>query len=821
MQFSRPAYLILAWLGALVAGTAALWRGRRLSRLESQAAARETDSIRAQEESWRRIGDLERELSRTREAAEAAEARFRGAFEQVAVGMNHVAPDGRILRANQRYCAITGYSSEDLLRLNVSAVTHPDDLERDRRNMEKMLRGECSSLNWEKRYIRKDGSIIWGNLTVSVMRSPSGEPQYMVGVVEDVTGRVNAQEALRQSEQRFRQLVERAPFGIYVESGLELRYLNRAAAALFGAASPQQLVGTSVLDRVHPEDRADVRERSRQAAAGGDIPAVQRRFLRLDGDTFPAEVFPASIVYDRQPAVLVLVRDRSGEERSEQERLRLEQRLHHAQKMESIGRLAGGVAHDFNNHLTVIGGYCDMLLDELAPDDPLCEEVGQIRGAAERAASLTAQLLTFGRKQPAERKPLDLNGVVREQCRILGRLIGAQIEVVSDLAPDLGSVNADRGQMQQVLMNLAINARDAMPRGGKLVFRTAHADLAVAADGIPPGPYVVLTVSDTGVGMSREVLANIFEPFFTTKAMGSGTGLGLSTVYGIVEQSGGFIRVTSQPGAGATFAISLPRVAAAPVKAADRPAAAPAQRGSETILLVEDQADVRRLALGLLRRHGYHVLEAPDGPSALEVARSETGPIHLLLTDVVMPGMSGHELAGRLQALYPRMKVLYISGYSSEVFGPGGPPSAYLPKPFAPNDLVGKVRELLAQPDHRRRVLVIDDDAAVRAFLSRLLAEEGYEVLAAADGGAGITEVERGQIGLVITDLVMPEREGLETMQMLRRRFPEVRIIAVSGAFDGEFLKAASRLGADATFQKPIDPNRLLPAVRTLLAKTR
>jgi PAS domain S-box-containing protein len=689
MQFSRPAYLILAWLGALAAGAAAFWRGRRLSHLESESAARETEFLRLLEESRHRIAELEHHVARVRETAADAESRFLGAFEQVAVGMNHLAPDGRYLRVNQRYCAITGYSPEDLLRLNVSAITHPDDVESDRRNMARLLCGECPSLTWEKRYIRKDGSLIWVNLTASAMRSPAGDAQYLVGVVEDVTARVNAQEALRQSEQRFRQLVEHAPFGMFVESGLEFRYMNRAAAAQFGASSPQQLAGAPVLDRVHAEDRGAVCDRSRQAAAGGDLPPAQCRFLRLDGDPFPAEVFPAPIVYDRQPAVLVLVRDRSAEERSEKERLQLEQRLHQAQKMESIGRLAGGVAHDFNNHLTVIGGYCDMLLDELSADDPLSEEVTQIRAAATRAATLTEQLLTFSRKQPSERKPLDLNSVVREQCRILERLLGDRIEVVPELASDLGAVNADRGQMQQVLMNLAINARDAMPCGGKLVFRTANVDPVVAENGVPPGPYVVLTVADTGKGMSPEILTDIFEPFFTTKPMGSGTGLGLSTVYGIVEQCGGYIRVASQPGSGAVFVIYLPREAAAPAQ------------------------------------------------------------------------------------------------------------------------------------DERPRVLVIEDDAAVRGFLSELLADEGYEVHAVADGEAGLSEVERWQIGLVITDLVRPGRAGLETMRALRRRFPEVRIIAVCGAFDGEFLKAASRHGADATFQKPIDPNRLLPAVRTLLAETR
>jgi two-component system, cell cycle sensor histidine kinase and response regulator CckA len=822
MPFSRPAYLILAWIGALAAGAAALWRGRRLSRLQSHVAAREADLLRPLEDSRRRVAELEGDLTRARDAAAAFESRFRSAFEQVAVGMNHVTPDGRFLRVNQRYCALTGYAPEDLLRLRVSDITHPDDLERDLGQIERLLRGDCPTASWEKRYIRKDGSIIWVNLTASVIPSPSGAPQYLSGVVEDVTARIHAQEALRQSEQRFRQVVEHAPFGIFVESGLEFRYLNRAAAALFGAASPQQLVGASVLDRVHPEDRAAVRERSREAVTG-DVAGAQRRFLRLDGEPFPAEVFPAPIVYDREPAALVLVRDRSEEQRMEQERLRLEQRLYHAQRMESVGRLAGGVAHDFNNHLTVISGYCDMLLEELAPDDPLCEEVGEIRGAATRAATLTRQLLTFSRKLPAEPRPLDLNAVVEEHCRILGRLIGDRIEVIFRLAPDLCAVEADRDQLQQALMSIAVNARDAMPNGGKLTFETANVDLAASAEGVPPGPYVVLTISDSGVGMSPEVAARIFDPFFTTKPPGSATGLGLSMVYGIVEQSGGFIRVTSRPAAGSTFRIYLPRTTAAlqPPPAVRR-VAAPA-RGSETILLVEDQPEVRKLALGLLRKQGYQVLEAPDGKAALDVALRHTGPIHLLLTDVAMPGMNGRELAERLHASQPRMKVLYVSGYSAEVFGAEAevPPSGYLGKPFAPGELVARVQEILGRSDQRRRVLIIDDDSAVREFLCELLAEAGYEVHSATDGDAGLSKVEREQISLVITDLVMPGREGIETVQMLRRRFPEVRIIAVSGAFDGEFLKAASRLGADATFPKPIDPDRLLPAVRALLSEPR
>jgi signal transduction histidine kinase len=356
----------------------------------------------------------------------------------------------------------------------------------------------------------------------------------------DLAARVMTQEALRQSEQRFRQLVEKAPFAIVVEGGLRFRYLNPAALEMLGAVSPEELIGTPLADRVHVEKGAVV---------------------RLDGESFPADVFPAAIVYDGEPASLLLLRDRSLETRLEQERLGMEQRLQRARKMESIGRLAAGVAHDFSNHLTVINGYCDMLLEELASDDPLREELGEIRAAGSRAAGLTDQLLAFGRRQPAELRPVDLNAAVREHCRAIGEWFGHGVEVIADLSPDLDPVAADPVQLRQALMNLSLNAREAMPRGGKLLFGTSPAEIPQAAGDAEPGHYAVLSVSDTGIGMSAETLSHLFEPFFTTKPAGSGAGLGLSTVFGIAERCGGFVRAASEPGAGATIRVYLRRAA--------------------------------------------------------------------------------------------------------------------------------------------------------------------------------------------------------------------------------------------------------------------
>jgi CheY-like chemotaxis protein len=352
--------------------------------------------------------------------------------------------------------------------------------------------------------------------------------------------------------------------------------------------------------------------------------------------------------------------------------------------------------------LTVINGYCDMLTEGLAADDPMREELAEIRAAGQRAAALTQQLLAFSRKQIVELRPIVLNTVVEEFGRLVRRLIGEDVEVVTELAPDLGYVMADRGQMHQVLMNLAVNARDAMPGGGRIAVATGNADLDAdhpVLQDARPGPYVALTVADTGFGMTPDTLQKIFEPFFTTKPLGVGTGLGLATVYGIVEQSGGFIRVASEPERGSTFSIYLPRIGAAEDAAAPTVVGRPAG-GGETVLVVEDHAEVRKLATGILKKNGYRLLEAANGPEALQIAGGFTEPIDLLLTDVVMPAMTGRELAGRLQAARPGLKVLYTSGYSSDVIARQGvlnPGVAYLPKPFAPLDLAAKVREVLGQ----------------------------------------------------------------------------------------------------------------------------
>jgi signal transduction histidine kinase/ActR/RegA family two-component response regulator len=389
-------------------------------------------------------------------------------------------------------------------------------------------------------------------------------------------------------------------------------------------------------------------------------------------------------------------------QRAYQELARTQEQLIHAQKMEAIGRLAGGVAHDFNNLLTVIRGYTELMLEELPPEAPIALQLGLIQRTTDRAAALTRQLLAFSRRQLLQPIVLDLNGVVAEMEKMLRVLIGEDVELVTLLDPALGRVRADAGQLEQVLMNLAVNARDAMPGGGRLTIGTANVALGGAdarrAVGIEPGRYVALTVGDTGVGMDAATQARVFEPFFTTKGPGKGTGLGLATVYGIVQQSGGHVTVESAPGRGAMFTVRLPRVEEAlEVLEPDVPTGGP-RSGSETILLVEDEDEVRGLVRKMLRVRGYTVLEAGGGPQALELSRTHPGPIDLLVTDVVMPQMSGAELASRLTPLRPAMRVLYISGYTDDAIGHHGvlePGVAFLHKPFTAQALATKVREAL------------------------------------------------------------------------------------------------------------------------------
>lgn len=516
------------------------------------------------------------------------------------------------------------------------------------------------------------------------------------------------EEAIRQSEERYRALFEGMRNGFaYCEmlTGVgpsDFRYLavNRAFGELTGL---KDVVGRRVSEVIPG-----------LAEANPEIFAFYGRVAEtgtpetLESYVAPLGIWFAVSAYSPRKGHFVAIFDNITERKEAEERLReAQQQLAQAQKMEAVGRLAGGVAHDFNNLLTVIRGYAELLAPALEKDPDTREEITEILRAAERAGTLTGQLLAFSRRQTLEMRPLDLRAAVTDTEKMLRRLIGEDIRLEVALPPALGRVNADRGQIEQVLMNLAVNARDAMPDGGPLRISlsetTVEQPLSAASGTVPPGRYVVLEVADEGIGMTPETLEHAFEPFYTTKAKGKGTGLGLATVYGIVKQSGGHVRVTSAPGEGTTIDLYFPR---AGEEDGETPSARAAQRGGpETILITEDEAGVRDVAARFLARWGYRILTAESGASALALAEAEPGPIDLLLTDLVMPGMSGADLARALGARRAGLRVLFMSGYSHDVLERSPPPGAAPPllrKPFTEADLVRGVREALDAPDADR-----------------------------------------------------------------------------------------------------------------------
>ncbi len=497
---------------------------------------------------------------------------------------------------------------------------------------------------------------------------------------------------------------------------------------------------------------------------------------------------------------------------------KLEEQFRQSQKLESVGRLAGGVAHDFNNLLTVINGYSRLLIKSVPGGDPRLKQLEEIRKAGERAAELTRQLLTFSRKNISEPRLLHLNSVAADCETILRRLTPNNIEFIASFEAQQDEVVIDPSHVQQVLMNLVVNAADAMPSGGRLVLRTsnvdaAQRDLAEAAE-LKSGLWLLLEVADTGIGMDEETLHHIFEPFFTTKEVGKGTGLGLSTVYGIVQQCGGTVQVQSQPGAGTTFTICLP-VASKGVLAAGGAKAGAASNlsGTETVLVVEDQDVVREYTANALRAFGYSVISARSGEEALELAKRRAGPIDVLVTDVLMPETNGWTVAKEMGKIRPETKIIFVSGYVDGFPGGAGEmefDAEFLQKPFSPEALADKVRRTLRKSPVARTVLVVDDEPALRGLFTELLGKK-HKVLLASDGkeALGILNGGSQHPDLVITDMVLPDQHGMDLIREIRRSRPSVRIIAMSGAFSGRFLKTAELLGADATLVKPIRPEVL------------
>ena len=644
------------------------------------------------------LAALVQERARAQSERRASEARFRAFMQHSpAIAFMKSASDGRYVFGNSAWAAQFGKSPDELVG-NTDFDLWPRETAEHFAVSDAQALSAKQPIEVTESGLDVDGTTHWWTALKFAIDQDDGT-DLIGGIAIDVSPRLRAEQALRASEDRYRSLVELAGSVIVVIDDDEcITEFNREAEVFFGIPRTEAL-GRRYVDQCVPEaQRAAISSDLARIRTGEPMQGRESTFVQRDG-THKSFLWNATRLTDGAGGlaqVLVIGQDIS-------ELRRLEHQLLLAQRMEGIGRLAGGIAHDFNNLLTAILGHAEMAQTDVSPGDPARGNIAEITRAAQRAADLTRQLLAFARRQIIEPRIVDLNGLVLNVDRMLRRLLGEDVELVTVQDPDLWRVRIDPGQFEQVLVNLAVNARDAMPTGGTLVIETRNVyldeEFARQHATVQPGPHVLLAVSDTGSGMDAEVLAHIFEPFFTTKEVGKGTGLGLATCYGIVKQNKGSIWVDSEKEIGTTFRIFLPRADAMlqPIELHE-PRAIEQPRGTETVLLVEDELLVRNLAADALRRHGYQVLSASTGLEALDIAGQALKPIDLLVTDVVMPQMGGQQLAVRMLSERPTLKVLFISGYSDMALLQHGtlvPGTALLQKPFTPGQLVHRVRELL------------------------------------------------------------------------------------------------------------------------------
>jgi two-component system cell cycle sensor histidine kinase/response regulator CckA len=633
------------------------------------------------------------------ERVRQAEEKYRSIFENAVEGVFQTTLEGQFITVNPSLARILGYDSPEEVILMITDITHQLYVEPERRAEAARIQevgGILHDLEFEA--YRKDGEKIWLSLNRRSVRDENGVEIYREGTVEDITERKQAEEELLQSEQRYRLLFKRNPQPMWVFDLETLAFLevNDAAIHHYGYTR-EEFLAMTIKDIRPAEDIPKLLDNVSRAMPQHEEAGIWKH-KKKDGTITFVEITTHELTFYGRPAQIVLAYDVT-------ERRFLEEQFRQSQKLEAVGQLAGGVAHDFNNLLTVITGYSELSLRGLDKDTPLYSNLEEIKKAGESAATLTRQLLAFSRKQVLQPKVLQLNVIVNDVNKMLQRLIGEDIDLLTVLEPSLGQIKADPGQIEQVILNLAVNARDAMPQGGRLSIETTNVYLdeqyARRHTAIQPGHYVMLAVSDTGCGIDAEIQVRMFEPFFTTKEHGKGTGLGLSTVYGIVKQSDGNIWVYSEVGKGTTFKVYLPRVDEGAQEYKRSAETEKALQGTETILLAEDEDIVRKLARQVLEMYGYQVLEAANGDAALLICERYTEPIHLLITDVVMPEMSGRELAERWSQLCPEMRVLFMSGYTDDAIVHQGVLDAganFIQKPFSPDALAGKVREVLDRP---------------------------------------------------------------------------------------------------------------------------
>jgi len=660
--------------------------------LEQEIAERQT----AQEQLQEQTVILEEEIAertQAQESLERAATEWSAVMDASADAIYLLDLNRHLLRANKAFYAMVGRASKEVIGRHIAKIIHPTDREpcpvchaqEEKRDLIITMEADHPDNPFGKPV----------EISVRIVRNRQGEPASISVTQHDLSHDRQVQEKLRESEERYRQLIELSPDTIFIECGGKIVFINEAGAVLFGASSPEELLSRPVLDFVHPESKELIQSRMDAAKKGEKLPRTEEKYLKLDGTPFSVEVSSAAIAYQGKPAAQVFVRDIT-------ERKNLEKQLHQSQKLEAIGLLAGGIAHDFNNILTVIAGYGSLLQLQLDSNDPRREMLDQIMASAERAANLTRGLLAFSRKQEIQARQVNLNEIVQGVGTFLRRIIGEDITLVIKNSEKPINVFVDRSQFEQVLLNLATNARDAMGKGGVLAIETQIQELDASFVHLhgygAPGSFAVVIVSDTGIGIDDETKDKIFEPFFTTKEVGKGTGLGLAIVYGIIKQHNGFINVYSEPGRGTTFKIYLPVVEeqAAAYKGTTAPGYP--KGGTETILMAEDDAKVQQLLELTLRQFGYEVILAGDGQEAVEKFQANRDRINLLLTDLIMPKKSGKEAYDEIRQIQPGTKVLFISGYTADIIHSRGDLEKgidLLMKPVNPLDLVRKIREIL------------------------------------------------------------------------------------------------------------------------------
>jgi PAS domain S-box-containing protein len=640
-------------------------------------------------------------ISGYREAGTAETVRRQAlAMDSAADGISIIGENGQHIYVNAAFARMMGHERpESMLGVHWQKIYHAGDVQLIQQQVRKSLEAE-GKWSGQINLRRRDGTIIPVEMAITSLANG-----VTACIGHDISARKEAEKARVDAETKYRTLVEQVAAISYIaELGIQgqWHYVSPQIEAITGYSQDEWLASSRDWTRHIPAEDHAVIEAAEAASLRGERFQAEYRLVRKDGAVIwvsdTAVVVSGSYTHPVMEGIIVDITERKL----------LENQLQQSRRMEAVGRLAGGIAHDFNNLLTIIKGYAELAVQRTGIQPELRADVQQIENASERASALIRQLLAFSRRQVLQPKILDLNTIVLGLDKLLGRLIGEHIEMVTRCGANVGHVKADPAQIEQVIMNLVVNARDAMPKGGRLTVETVNVELdsTYARDhvSVKPGSYVMLAVSDSGTGMSPETVAHIFEPFYTTKESGQGTGLGLSTVYGIVKQSGGYIWVYSEPGKGTTFKVYLPRVA----EKVDKPDVVElpvAARGNETILLVEDEEAVRELASRILSAKGYSVVAAKSGKEAEQFSEKHAGKIHLLLTDIIMPGTSGRELARRITARHPRTRVLYMSGYTDNVLAQGGVLEeglSFLQKPFTPAALSQKVRDVLDSPVHAK-----------------------------------------------------------------------------------------------------------------------